>query len=107
MSAMEHVLRELYAVQRLAIESGDSAGAPQVREYLVRRAAVLDRLVDDAAGHWDPAEADRYAKALIGHDLLHDSARGPIPAGAPCWRDVPRGYARQEHRAWVLEHEVP
>ncbi|MEV5944521.1 hypothetical protein [Streptomyces sp. NPDC051994] len=47
-------LDEIFTVQRLDVLTGDSDGAPLVREYLVRRAAVADRLAEgditDAAG---------------------------------------------------------
>jgi hypothetical protein len=100
-------LDEIYTVQRLAVLTGDSDGAPLVREYLVRRAAVADRLAEgditDAAGVADFVhDAVHYARALLGHDMMEGATLGPIPATAPCWSDDPRGYARQEHRAWIL-----
>ncbi|MFC5144281.1 hypothetical protein [Streptomyces aureoversilis] len=107
---MEELLRELTAAQQLGILAGDSDGAHRTREYLVRRAAIMDRFADvdlrcDAPGDAE-LDAVRYAEALLGHDLLNGSTCGPIPARAECWHANPRGYARQEHRAWILIHEV-
>lgn len=80
------------------------------REFLVRRAAAADRLADANGGHPVAAaevihEALLYARALLDHDLLNGTGRGPVPPESGT--DDPRGYARQEHRVWVLEHETP
>ncbi|ANZ19941.1 hypothetical protein SNOUR_33550 [Streptomyces noursei ATCC 11455] len=111
----EQFLRELTAVQRLGILSDDNQGGHLAREYLVRRAAALDRLAetDDPGGPLTALhsadtvlDAVHYAHALIEYDSQHRTTRGPIPAHAPCWEENPRGYARQEHAMWLLEHDV-
>ncbi|WP_369214696.1 hypothetical protein [Streptomyces flavofungini] len=105
------ILGELHAVQRLHLLATEPGGEHLHREYLVRRAAVLDRLADDPqAPVWaieHIADADSYARDLLAHDLIHSTGCGPVPADADCWTDSPRGYARQEHRAWVLAHDIP
>ncbi|MBW5420302.1 hypothetical protein GKQ77_01785 [Streptomyces sp. BG9H] len=103
-------LPELYAVQHLQILATESGGEHLYREFLVRRAAVLDRFADKPQPpEWaidQIAYADSYARDLLAYDLMHGSTRGPLPAGAPCWTQNPRGYARQEHRAWIVDHDV-
>ncbi|GHH58385.1 hypothetical protein [Streptomyces candidus] len=101
---------ELIAVQKLGILVGDTDGGHLTREYLVRRAAAADRLADD---RFEPStvvdmihQAVHYARTLVDHDRLEQGAQGPIPASAPRWDADPRGYARQEHAAWVLEHDI-
>jgi hypothetical protein len=104
------LLHELHAVQRLHTLSTEPEGTHLTREYLVRRAAALDRLADHpqhperAIDHI--ADADIYARELLAHDITHNTTQGPIPAGAPCWTDNPRNYARQEHRAWITHHDL-
>ncbi|MEW2034893.1 hypothetical protein AB0901_30880 [Streptomyces roseifaciens] len=102
----------MYAVQRLAVLVGDSDGKHLLREYLVRRAAILDRLADDVIA--DPADvadivhdAVHYARTLREHDLQTGATHGNIPASDPHWDEDPRGYSQQEHRAWVIAHDVP
>ncbi|KOT49972.1 hypothetical protein ADK43_35010 [Streptomyces rimosus subsp. rimosus] len=108
----------MYAVQRLDLLSLDSDGAHLMRELLVRRAAVMDRHSElpipvDAPAALVASLADgvvtaaQYARALIAYDREHGTTRGPVPVDAACWEEHPLGYARQEHAAWVLEHEVP
>ncbi|MFH9426031.1 hypothetical protein [Streptomyces sp. NPDC017529] len=111
----EALLPELYAVQRLAVLALDDGRL--AREVLVRRAAVMDRHTELAPSGTDVASsllvadgvvaAAQYARALLAHDREHGTTRGPIPAAAPCWEAHPLGYARQEHAAWVMEHDAP
>ncbi|MCG0061754.1 hypothetical protein L0F81_00370 [Streptomyces tricolor] len=107
---MSELLGELYAVERLQILAGDSDGAQLRREYLVRRAAVLDRLAEEPAQpDWVMdyvIHAGVAARELREHDLTHSSTRGAIPADAACWTDSPRGYVRQEHRAWIIDNDL-
>ncbi|MEU7400070.1 hypothetical protein [Streptomyces sp. NPDC044948] len=101
---------ELATALRLGDLCRDSDGASLVREYLVRRAAAGDRLAE--AGTREPDNepivdnAEHFARELMDHDFLNGGTLGPLPVDAPCWSDNPRGYARQEHRAWVIEHEA-
>ncbi|MBC2879797.1 MULTISPECIES: hypothetical protein [Streptomyces] len=96
---------ELAAVQRLGVLAAE---APERRrEFLVRRAAAADRYVDADVPDVADWEADvvldavHYARALLEYDLAHGAGLGPVAAGAVCWRSDPRGYVRQEHRAWL------
>jgi hypothetical protein len=105
------ITREMTAVYRLGIEISEDADDQRRREYMVRRAAAADRLSDVDGGHPVTAaetihDALHYARALLAHDRFDGTGRGPVPADDPSWLDDPRGYARQEHRVWVLEHEV-
>lgn len=106
------ITREMTAVHQLGTEIGDDPDHPRRREYRIRRAAAADRFADGDGIHVIQsaeavADAVHYAEALLAVDRLDDTGRGPIPAHDPRWTDDPRGYARQEHRAWVLEHDVP
>ncbi|UUU21695.1 hypothetical protein [Streptomyces sp. DSM 40750] len=105
------IAREMTAVYALGLDIGEDAHHERRREYMVRRAAAADRLSDSDGG--DPIaaaetihDAVHYARALLAHDRLDDTGRGPLPAHDPRWLDDPRGYARQEHRAWILDREV-
>ncbi|MCS0601112.1 hypothetical protein NX794_07690 [Streptomyces sp. LP11] len=108
---MDGLTVELAKVQRLGILMGDSDGGHLAREFLVRRAAAVDRVADMAEGHPSQVaatltDAIDFARELISHDFINGTTRGPLPVDAPCWTDNERGYARQEHRAWIIEHEV-
>ncbi|MFF3015833.1 hypothetical protein [Streptomyces sp. NPDC057939] len=108
---MDSLLAELIAVQRLGILVGDSDGGHLVREFLVRRAGASDRLADVDGGHPGEAaatlmDAIHYAEELLTYDFLNEGTLGPLPADAPCWSGNERGYARQEHRAWITKHEI-
>lgn len=101
---------ELSEVLRLGTLCGDSDGAGLVREYLVRRAAAGDRLAEASVydSFYDElvGNAEHFAQELMDHDFLNGGSLGPLPVDAPCWSKNARGYARQEHRAWVIEKEV-
>ncbi|MEU7597297.1 hypothetical protein AB0B79_30335 [Streptomyces sp. NPDC039022] len=107
------ITRELVGVSRLELDTRLSRdGGGRTREFLVRRAAVLDRLAEDDGGS-PPADAAEkvvdameYAQALIEYDREHGTTRGAVPVTASCWEDDPGGYVRQEHAAWVQEHDV-
>ncbi|WP_208030841.1 hypothetical protein [Streptomyces cyanogenus] len=104
---MTELLHELYEVERLQILAGDPEGAHLRREYLLRRAAVLDRLAETPERvDWVidyVIHAALAARDLLEHDATHSSTHGAIPADAACWGNDPRGYARQEHRAWIID----
>ncbi|GGN47692.1 hypothetical protein [Streptomyces fuscichromogenes] len=105
------LLRATVAVQRLDDELTVSPGDPQrERAYRVHRAALADRAVPVLAEVEDPAiseqDAEDTARRLLRHDRAHGTGRGPVPADDPRWDTDPRGYARQEHAAAVLdEHD--
>lgn len=99
-------MAELAAVLRLSDDHSALPGAPRERELLVRRAGVLDR---QAEADDDPAsfaaeqitDAADYALQLLAYDREHATTCGSVPAADPRWDEDPRGYARQEHAAWM------
>lgn len=95
-------LGEMAAVERLKIEVEEVGGEHRMREYLVRRAASIDRLAEVKGDAAEIEGAVRYACALLEYDRHMASTLGPVSAHEACWREHPRGYARQEHRAWIL-----
>jgi hypothetical protein len=98
-----HLLTELYAVQRLEIFRLEPDGESLQREFLIRRAAVIDRLSEHPTQpDWVSDQiiyAALYARELVDHDLVHGTGLGPIPPAH--WIEDPIGYARQEHREWT------
>ncbi|MFI0262525.1 hypothetical protein ACH4OW_26190 [Streptomyces sp. NPDC017056] len=108
---------ELIAVDSLSRHpdvGGHGDNRPLTREYLVRRAAALDRLAEAelppgqapcAAEYL--VDANEYAQVLLDYGRAYGTTRGPAPAGNLCWDEDPRHYTRQEHAMWVLEHDVP
>ncbi|MER7972306.1 hypothetical protein ABTX35_25510 [Streptomyces sp. NPDC096080] len=104
------LLNEIYEVQRLHLRSTELDGEQLTREFLLRRAAVIDRLADSPLDPDEAAQqlidADTYARELLAHDLANGTSHGPIPAGDLRWTDHPRSYARQEHEAWVLTQDL-
>lgn len=101
------LLRELATLTSLAYHADAAPGGPRERELLVRQAAATDRTAEsDTAAAVAVAgfihTATDYALMLLTYDRQHGTTRGPIAASDPAWDDDPRGYARQEHRAWVL-----
>ncbi|MGG7570340.1 hypothetical protein [Streptomyces sirii] len=113
MEQMEQIRRELCALNRQLFDI-ELGRIPMSRDFLVRRAAALDRMAEvdhPAQRPQDAAEtvtdAVGCALELLEWDTEHTTACGPIPASAAHWRDDPRGYAQQEHRAWVLANETP
>ncbi|MEU8828830.1 hypothetical protein [Streptomyces sp. NPDC048636] len=103
-------LLELLALDRLVHTPDTAVGSPREREFLVRQAGYFDRMAeyDGEIAVLDSADAVHYAvhyaHLLLAHDREHGTTSGPIPAAAPCWHDSPRGYAQQEHRAWMHDH---
>ncbi|MFH8642071.1 hypothetical protein [Streptomyces goshikiensis] len=98
---------ETDAVRRMANElrASDLAGTTmpeRAREFRLRRAALAQRHLalhpTDADGI---AEAQQSAVLILGHDAVHASHRGLVPAWAPQWlrQGAAAGYVRQEAAA--------
>ncbi|MGI5341877.1 hypothetical protein ACQEVS_32965 [Streptomyces sp. CA-181903] len=102
---MYGLMVELVTVQRLGVLAEEEP--ERRREFLVRRAAAADRYIDADVPDVADREADvvldavHYARALLEYDRAHGTGLGPVAAGAACWQEDARGYARQEHRAWA------
>ncbi|MFJ2635805.1 hypothetical protein ACIO6U_28175 [Streptomyces sp. NPDC087422] len=82
-----------------------------VREQLVRKAAVLDRIALQEAAEYAPAVAAKAietatdtARKLVQADTADGTTTGPIPASSPTWGSDPRAYVRQEYAAWCRSH---
>ncbi|WP_331718161.1 hypothetical protein OG565_33980 (plasmid) [Streptomyces sp. NBC_00138] len=91
------LLRE--STRRSVGELDDDPG--RERDYLLRRAALADRMAVDAPGD-DQFEHDAVgtAEALLAWDRRHpEQVRGPIGPGSPEWDPSARPYVRQEWAA--------
>ncbi|MEU5108217.1 hypothetical protein AB0H07_39170 [Streptomyces sp. NPDC021354] len=72
------------------------------REWLLRRAALGDRqtLTADLNDGKAQTGALRPIHKLIAFDIEHSTTAGPIDPEDNQWTAFPRGYVRQEYRAW-------
>ncbi|MER6442345.1 hypothetical protein ABT275_39405 [Streptomyces sp. NPDC001185] len=104
------VLSEAAALSRLAefmlVEAKISAlreetaetDFPQERLYLLRRAALSDRLaLEYPEVEQFVVEALKTADRLVEFDRARGSHRGPAEPGARIWANYHRGYVRQEY----------
>lgn len=93
--------------------------ADEEREHLLRRAAVVDRYVEETAGGFaldEELECEQLAELLLDFDRRHDTGRGAIPATDPHWDgrvqdpDQPRrglvAYLRQEYKQWLEDQTI-
>jgi hypothetical protein len=73
----------------------------QARLYLLRRAALADRLSLDHPGNGEfLTEAAQLAHQLAKYDQEHDTHVGPIGPTAIEWDPSHRPYVRQEYDHW-------
>lgn len=106
------IARETVALLRLRRELGDDrpayyppASVNEIREVLLREAALVDRLAlgdPDATG-----DALQAAVELRDFDAARGlgpsgTAEGPVPPDAQQWQDDPRGYVRMEYEHWLM-----
>lgn len=103
--------RETIGLLRLRRELGDErpayfppAGVHEIREILLREAALIDRLA--LADIEATAEALQAAEALRSFDAdrgLGPGAtfEGPVPPDDPRWEGDARGYVRLEYQRWL------
>ncbi|MFF5130980.1 hypothetical protein ACFY41_29165 [Streptomyces syringium] len=93
---------ETHAVLRLQVTSGDHAAPPEeVREYLLRHAALADRVAEESGDGDDQARAEKMGRALLDHDRRHGLKGSPYPPDHEIWTHRgPRAYTRQEYVTW-------
>ncbi|MGW1269874.1 hypothetical protein [Streptomyces sp. NPDC002491] len=105
------IAREVGALLKMRRELGDDrpdfyppASVNEVREVLLREAALLDRLaLADIEATGDAVNAAAELRDFDTRQGHGPSAtfEGVIPPYADQWKDDPRGYARQEYRHWL------
>lgn len=103
--------RETVALLKMRRELGDDrpayyppASVNEVREVLLREAALIDRLaLADLEANGDALKA-----AVELRDFDTRQGHGPgatfegvVPPYAPQWQDDPRGYVRAEYHRWL------
>ncbi|MDT0469199.1 hypothetical protein [Streptomyces gibsoniae] len=72
------------------------------RAWLLRRAALMDRMALDAPGPGPVAAAAETAEQLVLHDRRHpDLVAGPLHPDAITLASSRRLYVRQEYAAWT------
>ncbi|MFI9206405.1 hypothetical protein [Streptomyces sp. NPDC053048] len=101
-SSAPRLLDEAAAVTRLQALVGDAGNTPdELREYLLRYAALADRQAEKTGDQHDIEEAERTAEQLLGHDRQHDVTAGLYGHDHPVWtHHGGRGYVRQEYATW-------
>jgi hypothetical protein len=105
---MDDLLKELAEVQRLQVLVEEPEGSSRRREFLLRLAAVMDRLIRTYPEAPDfEAWAIRYASNLLKYDRKHGTSQGPVGPDDPRWKDGVRDYVRQEYDTWVLGGDGP
>lgn len=100
---LERIAADLQAGAADASRAGGPSAADEyaVRLYLLRRAALADRL--SLASPDDPhllEDAAGLSLELIGFDREHHTHTGPIGPGATQWAPSARLYVRQEYDHW-------
>ncbi|MFJ4343624.1 MULTISPECIES: hypothetical protein [unclassified Streptomyces] len=104
------IARETVALLRLRRELGDGrpayfppAGVHEIREVLLREAALVDRLTQD-----EPAAPDALQVAAALRDFDAEGGTGPgatfegtVPPWSPRWTEDARGYVRLEYHRWL------
>lgn len=104
--------REMHQVLALGAErdgrQARTATGPPVdgtvaeRAWLLRRAALMDRMALDDPGPGPVGAAARTAEQLVLHDRRHpDLAAGPLHPEAITRDPGRRPYVRQEYAAWT------
>ncbi|MCX4429447.1 hypothetical protein OG991_60770 [Streptomyces mirabilis] len=106
------IAREVAALLKLRRELGDGrpsyyppASVNEVREVVLREAALLDRLaLTDSEATGDAVKAAVELREFDTRQGHGPSAtfEGVVPPYADQWRDDPRGYARQEYQHWLM-----
>ncbi|MGP3637938.1 hypothetical protein ACTU45_32220 [Streptomyces sp. 24-1644] len=105
------IARETVALLRLCRELGDErpsyyppASVNEIREVLLREAALIDRLaLADPESNGDALKAALELKEFDTRQGLGPGAtfEGVVPPYADQWADDPRGYVRQEYEHWL------
>nr|WP_011475442.1 hypothetical protein [Streptomyces sp. 44414]ABC67380.1 pRL2-17 [Streptomyces sp. 44414] len=105
------IARETVALLRLRRELGPDrpsyyppASVNEIREVLLREAALIDRLaLEDPEANGDALKAALELKEFDTRQGLGPGAtfEGVIPPYADQWQDEPRGYVRQEYHHWL------
>ncbi|MFJ9348133.1 hypothetical protein [Streptomyces sp. NPDC101237] len=104
--------REMHRILALGAEregrqAGPAAPPPAdpvaaERAWLLRRAALMDRMALDEPDPGPVGAAARTAEQLLRYDRRHPGlAAGPHHPGAETPADIRRRYVRQEYTAWT------
>ncbi|MEV8476209.1 hypothetical protein [Streptomyces sp. NPDC051173] len=84
-SRAPRLLDETAAVTRLQALVGDADSTPdELREYLLRYAALADRQAETTGDQHDINEAERTAEQLLNHDRQHGVTAGSTDKTTRC-----------------------
>ncbi|TJZ99694.1 hypothetical protein [Actinacidiphila oryziradicis] len=94
-----NIIREIGWVARTA--ANRPYDKPSLREFWLRKAALLDRIAIKDGGDGALTVGEHAAAVFAGYDRDHHTGTGPHGPDAIEWDPSYRPYVRQEYAAWL------